>query len=155
MAEYHGLKTDSLVDVEKEVEWGLIPQTWKPARNIVMLSIAAAEAWTQDTSIIVGGWHQEDYPGYPDCREEFLTSMEQSLELGTAHPIRIWAPLLHMSKTQIVKLGLELQVPFDHTWSCYAGKSEPCRLCDACVRREAAFVKNGMIDPLLKDLIPF
>lgn len=84
----------------------------------------------------------------PDCREEFLTNMELALESGTGHPICIWAPLLHKTKTQIVQLGIELGVPFKETWSCYTGGSLPCHKCDACVRREAAFCNLGQVDPL-------
>ena len=145
---YSGLRKGDPMEMEQEVSWGLMPRTWKPARNIVMLSIAAAALWTFDISIVVGGWHQEDYPGYPDCRAGFLRDMETALEEGTSHPIRIWAPLLHKTKQEIVALGYELGVPFEKTWSCYAGGEKPCHECDACVRREAAFVNLGRIDPL-------
>ena len=148
LSKYHGLrKADDVVEASL-TGYQLMPTTWKPARNIVMLALAAAEMWTYDLNIVAGGWHQEDYPGYPDCRMIFLAEMEQAMASGTAHPIRIWAPILYKTKTQIVKLGLELGVPFEKTWSCYAGGAAPCHECDACVRREAAFLNNMMKDPL-------
>jgi 7-cyano-7-deazaguanine synthase len=148
---YSGLRKGDPTEMEQEVSWGLMPRTWKPARNIVMLSVAAAALWTYNIHIVVGGWHQEDYPGYPDCRREFLIDMECALESGTGHPIRIWAPLLHKTKKQIVQLGYELGVPFEKTWSCYQGEAKPCHVCDACVRREAAFLSLLREDPLCKE----
>jgi len=150
LADYPGLQKTDSVEMEKEVSWGLMPRTWKPARNIAMLSIAAAALWTYGINIVVGGWHQEDYPGYPDCREEFLEDMEFAMNSGTGHPICIWAPLLDMTKSEIVKLGFELGVPFEKTWSCYMGGDKPCHICDACTRRELAFKALGTTDPLCK-----
>lgn len=117
----------------------LLPKTWIPSRNIIMLAYAGKRAQSIGAQLIAGGWHQEDYPGYPDCRAEFLLAMENALQLGLAYPVNIWAPLLYMTKKQIVELGNALEVPWELTWSCYAGGDKPCGQCDACVRREEAF----------------
>lgn len=126
----------------------LIAPTWKPGRNIIMLALAGAYAWQYGCTVIVGGWHQEDYPGYPDCRIEFLIAMESALYHGLAHPVRLWAPLLFMNKTTILKVGLDYKVPFELTWSCYhPEKGKPCEKCDACLRRARAFKNVGIRDP--------
>ena len=126
----------------------LLPRTWKPGRNILFLAFAGAYAWWVGSNLIALGVHQEDYPGYPDCRQNFLQFMESALNTGLSHPIEIWAPLLFMNKTKIVELGTKLKVPFEQTWSCYAGGEAPCGSCDACQRREQAFAIAGRQDPL-------
>lgn len=126
---------------------GLLPKTWKPGRNIIFLTYAGIYACTMGYNFVAIGAHQEDYPGYPDCRTMFLGAMENALNFGLAHPLKIWAPLLNMSKAAIVRLGLELKVPFEHTWSCYKGEEKPCGECDACIRRADAFNLNGRADP--------
>jgi len=157
LSAFHGLKyTDdpsvpedgSLASLDET--FGIIPPTWKPSRNLAMLSIAAAHAYTYDIQIIAGGWHAEDYPGYPDCREDFLQSAEQTIAHAIQTPVAIWAPLLSFNKHNIVRTGLELKVPFQKTWSCYTGGDSPCHTCDACTRREQAFETLGLADPLLK-----
>lgn len=135
--------------VEYQDDVGLLPETWKPGRNIMFLTFAGAYAWEHDIHVIALGVHQEDYPGYPDCRLEFLTHMEQTLRQGLAHPVELWTPLLHMNKTQIVELGLKSKVPYELTWSCYKGGEKPCGKCDACIRRASAFKANKTKDPAL------
>lgn len=130
---------------------GMLPPSWKPARNIVFMAVAAGYAWWADINLMVLGVHQEDYPGYPDCREMYLRYMESAMTEGTAFPIDVWVPLLNMNKALIVQIGRKLNVPFKLTWSCYEGGEKPCRTCDACQRREAAFELNQMVDPLLKE----
>lgn len=130
---------------------GMIPPSWKPARNIVFMAVAAGVAWYKDINLMVLGVHQEDQPGYPDCGEMFLRYMESAISEGTAFPISLWVPLLNLNKTLIVQIGKKLDVPFELTWSCYEGGEKPCRKCDACVRRERAFELNKMVDPLLKE----
>lgn len=130
----------------------LLPDSWKPGRNMVFLSIAFAYAYTLGCSVVAMGAHQEDYPGYPDCRDLFLESMERTAQLAIASPIALWVPLLFFNKASIVKLGLQLKVPYELTWSCYRGGEKPCGECDACLRRNQAFQENGMVDPLLTKL---
>lgn len=127
----------------------LLPGSWVPGRNLLFLIYAAITAHELDLHIIALGAHQEDYPDYPDCTFSALQSAEQALQESFARPIWIWAPLLNMTKTEIVQLGFDLNVPFEKTWSCYEGGDKPCRKCDACIRREKAFVANASEDPLL------
>jgi len=142
------------VEVEQNIETNtrhelLLPNTWVPGRNLLFLVHAAMVANAVNSHIIAIGAHQEDYPGYPDCSFAALQGAEQALQESFARPISIWAPLLNMNKAQIVKLGFELNVPFEMTWSCYKGGDEPCHKCDACIRRERAFVDNASEDPAL------
>ncbi len=90
-----------------------------------------------------------DYSGYPDCRAEFLKSFEHTIALGTKPnkvPMKIYAPLIHMSKGEIVKQAQELGVPFEKTWSCYMGEETPCGKCDSCLLRAKGF-EQAKIDP--------
>jgi len=127
----------------------LLPKTWVPGRNLIMIAQAAALAYANQEHLIVGGWHASDYPGYPDCRVWFLECAERAVQEGMAYPVNLWAPLLHSTKRQIVKLGHEIDTPFRLTWSCYKGDSVPCGICDACVRRKDAFELNLLDDPAL------
>ena len=117
-----------------------VAPTWKPNRNAIFLTIAGAFAWKLGCTVIVGGWHATDQPGYPDCTPHFLQSMETTLQFGLAMPIAVWAPLLWTTKVGIWKLGRELGVPLETTWSCYfpTPEGQPCLACDACKRREEA-----------------
>ena len=129
----------------------LLPKTWKPGRNLIFLSYAMTYAYTLGIQIVVTGIHSGDTPGYPDCRHDFLHFMEETAQRALASPVSLWCPLLFMDKIRIVALGTELQVPYHKTWTCYKGEKEPCRECDACVRRERAFKENSLVDPLLEE----
>ena len=131
-----------------------IPVTYVPARNIIFLSFALAWAETLDARHIFIGANQLDYSGYPDCREEFLRAFERMAAVGTkagveGRPVRIEAPLVHMSKADIIREGARLGVDFGLTWSCYRGGERPCGECDSCVLREKGFREAGLSDPLL------
>jgi 7-cyano-7-deazaguanine synthase len=132
-----------------------IPATYVPARNLVLLSIAAAYAETVGAEAVFIGANAIDYSGYPDCRPEFLRAFEETARLGTkcgvsGKPLRIEAPLLHLSKAQIVRLGASLLVPFEMTWSCYRGGKRPCGNCDSCQLRAKGFADAGIPDPLVE-----
>jgi len=131
-----------------------IPPTYVPARNLVLLSWAAAYAETVGADAIFIGANALDYSGYPDCRPAFLRSFAQAARLGTrrgvsGRPVRIEAPLLRLSKARIVRLGASLGVPFGKTWSCYRGGRRPCGRCDSCRIRAKGFAEAGMDDPLV------
>jgi len=130
----------------------LLPKTWKPGRNMIFLAYAYSLAYSIGATVVVTGIHEADYPGYPDCHLDFLQLMHEAAKVALATPLMRWTPFIRATKTEIVKLGLELKVPYEKTWSCYVGGETPCRKCDACVRRERAFVANGTVDPLLKEL---
>ncbi len=132
---------------------GEIPVTYVPARNILMLSMAAGLCETEGGEAIFIGANSIDYSGYPDCRPEFFQAFEEVLRVGTksgveGHPIRIEAPILRKTKAEIVRLGTDLKAPLHLTWSCYRGGSKACGHCDSCLLRLKGFRDNGLRDPI-------
>jgi 7-cyano-7-deazaguanine synthase len=133
-----------------------IPITYVPARNTILLALAMGWAETLDSDDVFIGAHTLDYSGYPDCRPEYFREFEQMANLATKRGVegkssfRIHAPLVHMSKTDIVRRGNELNVPFELTSSCYQPTDDgsACGVCDACTLRYKAFRELGMRDPL-------
>ncbi len=132
-----------------------IPDTYVPARNMVFLAVAASYADAMNITDIFIGVSEVDYSGYIDCREEFIKSMEQTINQGTVlgaekkQKITIHAPFLHMKKADEIRLGQQLGVDYSLTWSCYRGTEKPCGTCDSCLLRAKAFAEAGMKDPLL------
>lgn len=128
------------------------PASFVPGRNLIMLSFAASVAWTLEAEVIVGGWNVIDYSGYPDCREDFLSSMEKTLNLALGYEqyykIRIRRPLILMNKKEIILLGKDLGTPFELTWSCYEGGEHPCGVCGSCLHRQKGFREAGIEDPV-------
>jgi 7-cyano-7-deazaguanine synthase len=133
-----------------------IPSTYVPARNTVFLSLALAWAEVLGADRIVIGVNALDYSGYPDCRPEFIAAFEYLASLGTragveGRPIRIWAPLVQLSKAAIIRLGHELGVDYGLTHSCYDPRPDgrPCGECESCRLRARGFADAGFQDPLL------
>lgn len=124
---------------------GGIPSTYVPARNTLFLSFALSLADQTDADAIVIGANAIDYSGYPDCRGPYLRAFEKVAALGTRagaekkKRIKIVAPLLKLTKAEIVWAGIQLKVPLQLTWSCYHGGSKPCGTCDSCVLRQKGF----------------
>jgi len=127
-------------------------KTVVPNRNMIMLSIAAGYAEAREIPELFYAAHKNDRTIYPDCRPEFVEALRPAMLQATAwHPVYLKAPFLDMSKAEIVRMGLELKVPYHLTWSCYRGGERPCRTCPTCREREEAFAENGCRDPLLDD----
>ena len=132
-----------------------IPVTYVPARNTIFLSFALAWCEVLEAQDIFIGVNAVDYSGYPDCRPEYLESFERLANLATkagaegAARYRIHAPLLHMSKAQIIRAGIEAGVDFSLTHSCYDPSPEglACGACDSCVLRRRGFKEAGVVDP--------
>jgi len=124
--------------------------TYVPFRNGLLLSTAASIALSKECSIIYYGVHSDDAAGaaYPDCTEVFNDAMNTAIYEGSGKQLHIEAPFVSCTKAEIVKKGLELGVPYELTWSCYAGNDEPCGKCGTCIDRENAFTANGIVDPL-------
>ncbi|MCD8338701.1 MAG: 7-cyano-7-deazaguanine synthase QueC [Burkholderiales bacterium] len=127
--------------------------TYVPFRNGLMLSSAAALAqslFPQEECQIYIGSHADDAMGnaYADCSPQFNESMGEAIEIGTYGLVKLKAPLVNMTKAQVVGEGLALKVPFELTWSCYEGGDKPCGKCGTCRERIEAFRKNGVEDPL-------
>lgn len=130
-----------------------IPITYVPARNIIFLSYALAFAEGYNITNIFIGANEIDYSGYPDCRPEFLSSFEKMANIGTKlgqnNKISIKTPLLHLTKSEIIKKGLSLNVDYSITHSCYDPTPKgACGLCDSCRLRLKGFNDNKMIDPI-------
>jgi 7-cyano-7-deazaguanine synthase len=129
-----------------------IPVTYVPARNTVFLALALAYAETVGAQRLVIGANALDYSGYPDCRLEYLEAFERMANLATkagveGAAITVSAPLLHLSKAEIVRLAVELGAPIHLTWSCYRGGKAPCGACESCVLRAQGFAAAGVADP--------
>ena len=128
-----------------------IPETYVPARNIIMLSIAAGLCESLGADMIYIGANTVDYSGYPDCRKEFFAAFEEMIRAGTktgteGRPIKVMTPLLEMSKADIVKLGKRLNTPLHLTRSCYSGNAKACGHCDSCILRLKGFKGAGYED---------
>ena len=132
-----------------------IPSTYVPARNIIFLSFALSFAEAIKAEAIFIGAHTQDYSGYPDCRPEFYRAFKKVISTGTKagvekRGIKIQAPLIRKTKSQIVRKASQLGVPFALTWSCYQGGRVPCGECDSCYYRAKGFKEAGIKDPLPK-----
>jgi 7-cyano-7-deazaguanine synthase len=126
-------------------------QTIVPNRNMILLAIATGYAEANEIPHVFYAAHKNDSAIYPDCREDFVEAMKPAIRLATAwHPVELRAPFVNLTKAEIVKIGLELKVPYELTWSCYKGEETPCRSCPTCIEREEAFELNGAVDPLIK-----
>jgi len=131
-----------------------IPSTYVPGRNTLFLSYGLSCAEAIGAEAVMIGANALDYAGYPDCRPDFISAMSKVFTLGTkagrqGKPIKIIAPLLKLTKSQIVKLGIRLGVPYQMTWSCYRGGKKPCGICDSCVLRAKGFREAEKKDPAL------
>ncbi len=134
---------------------GSVPVTYVPARNTVLLALLLGLAEVLGARDLFLGANAVDYSGYPDCRPAFLRAFEELAAVATragteeGARFRVRAPLLHLSKAEIVRLGMELGVDFSLTWSCYDPRpgNLACGLCDACVLRRRGFQEAGVPDP--------
>lgn len=133
-----------------------IPSTYVPARNTVLLSLALAWAEVVEAERIVIGVNAVDYSGYPDCRPEYIAAFDYLASLATkagveGRPLRVWAPLQHLTKAGIIRLGLELGLDYSMTHSCYdpSPTGRACGRCDSCVIRAKGFAEAGITDPAI------
>lgn len=133
-----------------------IPPTYVPARNTILLSLALGYAEVLGADDIFCGVNAVDYSGYPDCRPEFIEAFERLANVATkraveGHALTLHAPLLHMTKREVIETGLRLGVDYALTHSCYDPDREgrPCGHCDSCLIRQRAFAELGMEDPVL------
>ena len=137
----------------------IIPSTYVPARNTVFLSIGLAYAEVINADAIFIGVTATDYSGYPDCRPEYIKSFQEMANLATkrgveGNSVSIKTPLITLSKSEIIKKGIELNVPFDQTWSCYQGGEKACGRCDSCILRLKGFMEARKRDPLEYEFLP-
>jgi 7-cyano-7-deazaguanine synthase len=131
-----------------------IPITYVPARNTIFLSFALAYAEVTGANDIFLGINVIDYSGYPDCRPEYLEAYERMANLATkattqdGRTFHLHAPLIYMNKADIIRKGVELEVPYELTWSCYEGRDLACGTCDSCLLRLNGFMEAGLKDPI-------
>jgi 7-cyano-7-deazaguanine synthase len=149
------LTTDRAVPKDREAAERAagVPITYVPGRNLIFLSLAAAHAEAVGATTIYFGANVLDYSGYPDCRPEFIRAFEAAVKEGTragaeGKAVHVRTPLLKLSKAEIIREGVVLNVPFHLTHSCYDPVGElACGRCDSCLIRREGFVKAGVVDP--------
>jgi 7-cyano-7-deazaguanine synthase len=146
--------TDDTIAVPKDRDErsmsGAIPVTYVPARNTLFLSYALASAEVLECDDVFIGVNALDYSGYPDCRPEFIESFEKTARLGTKRAgFTVHAPLVRMTKAQIIRRGVELGVDYGMTHSCYDpdAQGRACGRCDSCLLRKKGFAESGIPDP--------
>jgi len=127
-----------------------IPNTYVPFRNANLLAIATSYAESRGADAIFIGVQSLDYSGYPDCRPQFIDAFQRAIDLGTKDTthISLNAPFISMTKTDILRVGLALGVPYKDTWSCYRNENTACGTCGACHFRKEAFAQAGIPDPI-------
>lgn len=157
------LSVSSLVDEKQQlpdiaveqITEGKIPSTYVPGRNLMFLAIAGSLLDSVGADAIIAGPNAVDFSGYPDCTPAFYQAAANALNYGTktgvTEGIEVLAPLMNLSKTEIVRLADSLHVPFELTWSCYAGGDKPCGRCDSCKLRAKGFAEAGVKDTSLEE----
>ena len=127
-----------------------VPNTYVPFRNANLLSIATSFAEAKGGDAIFIGVQSLDYSGYPDCRPAFIEAFQNVINLGTKDTTKItlYTPFIHMTKTDILREGMKLGVPYEHTWSCYRNNEKACGTCGSCHFRKEAFAAIGKKDPI-------
>ncbi len=134
-----------------------IPSTYVPARNLVFLSVASSLAESKGAEAVFIAANAVDFSGYPDCTPEFMEAFQKTLEVGTrvgraGKAVRVLAPIMKLSKAEIVKEAVRLRVPLEQTWSCYKGGRLACGKCDSCILRLQGFAEAGLKDPILYEV---
>lgn len=130
-----------------------VPSTYVPSRNIMFLSVAASIAESVGGDSVFIAANAVDFSGYPDCTPGFVDAFQKVLDVGTVagkegRTIRVEAPVIHMSKADIIREAIRLRVPLELTWSCYEGREKACGRCDSCILRLEGFRQAGAEDPL-------
>ncbi len=141
------------IDVQQDVdEQTQLPNTFVPGRNLIFLTFAGAWAYGRGIEHLITGVAQTDYSGYPDCRENTLSALEQTLRLGMEYNITIHTPLMNLSKSDTVELAERLGAMDAMAWThtCYNGQQPPCGECSACILRAKGFAEAQRPDPLIE-----
>lgn len=143
--------TDPQMSIPTEGENNTIPPTYVPGRNTVFIAVGLSLAEAIGAESIYLGINAIDYSGYPDCRPEYLSAYQNLADLATKAALegkgpKLKAPLVHMTKVEIVQKALALNVPIEVTWSCYQGFDQACGVCDSCRIRNKALIEAGRPD---------
>jgi len=143
--------TDQKIGVsEADLTSNAIPTSYVPFRNANMLSIAVSWAEVIGAAAMYIGAVAEDSSGYPDCRPEFYAAFQKAIDEGTKPEthVELRTPIIHLTKAEIVKKGIELDAPLNLTWSCYRSEDLACGTCDSCALRLRGFEQAGVADPI-------
>lgn len=124
-----------------------IAVTVVPNRNMIMLAIAASRAMALDCDSVAYAAHSGDHALYPDCTPQFADALANAIRLADNRKIELFRPFINMTKSDIVRLGADLNVNFQDTWSCYKGEDEHCGKCSTCQERKLAFQEANVPDP--------
>tara|TARA_Y100001970_G_C14062486_1_gene764928 strand:+ start:136 stop:825 length:690 start_codon:yes stop_codon:yes gene_type:complete len=161
LIEHHVISIDlsrwggsSLTDIKEKIPCkgviqGIIPSTYVPGRNTIFIAIALSLAEAKFAQNIVLGINALDYSGYPDCRPDYINVFQKLANLSSkagreGKGIKLWSPLIHLTKSQIIREALRLGIPINQTWSCYQGEKYECGLCDSCRIRNLALEEVGV-----------
>jgi 7-cyano-7-deazaguanine synthase len=139
--------TTALIDENIPMPTKFEPSVIVPFRNAIFLSVAVAYADAVGASKVLYGAHGSDAPFYPDCRKEFFEAFQTAAQKGTESEIEIDAPFHSLKKSEIIKLGANLGVPYEITWSCYLNNERQCGACESCRNRKKAFKEASVDDP--------
>ena len=134
-----------LDDIEECLETAR--KVWVPGRNIVFTSVGVSFAEAMEADAVIVGWDREEAATFPDNSREFLEAFNSLLGIGTLRGVRVIAPVIDMTKKEIVEAGMEIDFPFELTYSCYTGEDVHCGVCESCLRRRRAFELAGAEDP--------
>ena len=143
--------TDRRIEVDRfDPSRPSLPNTYVPFRNANLLSIATSFAEARSAEAIFIGVQALDYSGYPDCRPQFIEAFQRVIDVGTKDHtnIELITPFIRMTKTDILREGLKLGVPYEHTWSCYRNEKRACGMCGSCYYRREAFNALKVRDPV-------
>ena len=140
--------TDNIEVPRGHYEDQTMKMTVVPNRNMIMISLSIAYAISIDFEEVWYGAHSGDHSIYPDCRPEFLESVNKTSKLANYESIEIRAPFINLSKSEILSKGLGMNLDYSQTWTCYEGKVQACGKCGACVERLEAFEANNEKDPI-------
>jgi len=143
----YGRGVTALTDERMKMPESFEPSIVVPFRNGVMLAIAAGYAAAVGAETIFYGAQKDDAAFYPDCAHDFVKAMTSAIQAGTGKKIEVKNPLKDMAKADVVKLGMQLGVPLEDTWSCYLGRKLHCGRCESCRNRKKAFESAGIRDP--------
>jgi 7-cyano-7-deazaguanine synthase len=132
---------------EKPYDEASLKTTVVPNRNMIFLALATAWAISNQFNTVAYGAHASDGAVYPDCREVFTKALQEAIYLADWHSVQLHSPFVQLDKSDIVRLGAQLNVPFANTWSCYKGETIHCGRCGTCIQRRLAFHSAAIDDP--------
>jgi 7-cyano-7-deazaguanine synthase len=146
---FQGSSLTDEIDIPKgHYEDDSMKSTVVPNRNMILISLALGYAVTKEAEEVWFGAHAGDHAIYPDCRPEFVEKMDAVARIANYSPVAVKAPYIAMSKTEILAIGLNMQLDYGLTWTCYEGKELACGICGACHERLESFAANNVIDPI-------